>query len=40
MAGKRVIIRTLDIGADKQCDYFEMEKEENPHLAPCDPASA
>ena len=32
MAGKRVIIRTLDIGADKQCDYFEMEKEENPAL--------
>ena len=29
MAGKRVIIRTLDIGADKQCDYFKMEKEEN-----------
>ena len=32
MAGKRVIIRTLDIGADKQCDYFNMEKEENPAL--------
>ena len=32
MAGKRVIIRTLDIGADKQCDYFKMEKEENPAL--------
>ena len=32
MAGKRVIIRTLDIGADKQCDYFEMEHEENPAL--------
>lgn len=32
MAGKRVIIRTLDIGADKQCDYFEMDKEENPAL--------
>ncbi len=32
MAGKRVIIRTLDIGADKQCDYFGMEKEENPAL--------
>ena len=32
MAGKRVIIRTLDIGADKQCDYFEMEREENPAL--------
>lgn len=30
MAGKRVIIRTLDIGADKQCDYFHMEHEENP----------
>ena len=32
MAGKRVIIRTLDIGADKQADYFEMEHEENPAL--------
>lgn len=32
MAGKRVIIRTLDIGADKKCDYFEMEEEENPAL--------
>ena len=32
MAGKRVIIRTLDIGADKQCDYFGMDKEENPAL--------
>ena len=32
LAGKRVIIRTLDIGADKQCDYFEMEKEENPAM--------
>lgn len=32
MAGKRVIIRTLDIGADKQCDYFELEHEENPAL--------
>lgn len=32
MAGKRVIIRTLDIGADKQCDYFGIEKEENPAL--------
>ncbi|NBH14596.1 phosphoenolpyruvate--protein phosphotransferase [Lachnospiraceae bacterium] len=32
MAGKRVIIRTLDIGADKQCGYFKMEREENPAL--------
>lgn len=32
MAGKRVIIRTLDIGTDKKCDYFEMEHEENPAL--------
>lgn len=32
MAGKPVIIRTLDIGADKQCDYFGLEKEENPAL--------
>lgn len=32
MAGKRVIIRTLDTGADKQCDYFHMEHEENPAL--------
>lgn len=32
MAGKRVIIRTLDIGADKQCEYFGMDKEENPAL--------
>ena len=32
MAGKRVIIRTLAIGADKQCDYFHMEHEENPAL--------
>ena len=28
MNGKRVIIRTLDIGADKQVDYFDMKKEE------------
>lgn len=32
MAGRRVIIRTLDIGADKQCDYFELDKEENPAM--------
>lgn len=32
MAGKKVIIRTLDIGADKQADYFQLEKEENPAL--------
>lgn len=32
MAGKRVIIRTLDIGADKQTDYFQLPKEENPAL--------
>lgn len=32
MGKKKVIIRTLDIGADKQCDYFEMEKEENPAM--------
>ena len=32
MAGKRVIIRTLDIGADKQCEYFGMDKKENPAL--------
>ncbi len=32
MAGKKVIIRTLDIGADKQADYFELDKEENPAL--------
>ena len=31
-AGKPVIIRTLDIGADKKCDYFEMEPEENPAM--------
>ena len=32
MAGKKVIIRTLDIGADKQADYLNLEKEENPAL--------
>lgn len=32
MAGKKVIIRTLDIGADKQVDYFDLAKEENPAL--------
>lgn len=32
MAGKMVIIRTLDIGADKRCDYFNMPREENPAL--------
>ena len=32
MAGKKVIIRTLDIGADKQADYFGLDKEENPAL--------
>ena len=32
MAGKKVIIRTLDIGADKQADYFGLKKEENPAL--------
>ena len=32
MNGKRVVIRTLDIGADKQVDYFGMKKEENPAL--------
>ena len=32
MAGKKVIIRTLDIGADKQADYFHLPKEENPAL--------
>ena len=32
MGGKKVIIRTLDIGADKQADYFKLDKEENPAL--------
>lgn len=32
MGGKRVVIRTLDIGADKQVDYFQLHKEENPAL--------
>lgn len=32
MAGKKVIIRTLDIGADKQADYFELPHEENPAM--------
>ena len=32
MGGKEVVIRTLDIGADKQIDYFQMPKEENPAL--------
>ena len=32
LAGKKVIIRTLDIGADKQADYFQLPKEENPAL--------
>lgn len=32
MAGKEVIIRTLDIGADKQADYFQLEREENPAM--------
>ena len=32
MAGKKVIVRTLDIGADKQVDYFDMKEEENPAL--------
>lgn len=32
MGKKRVVIRTLDIGADKQCDYFKMEKEDNPAM--------
>lgn len=32
LAGKQVIIRTLDIGADKKCDYFQLDEEENPAL--------
>lgn len=32
MAGKKVVIRTMDIGADKQIEYFNMDKEENPAL--------
>lgn len=32
MAGKKVVIRTLDIGADKQVDYFDLAKEENPAM--------
>ena len=32
MAGKKVVIRTLDIGADKQVDYFNMEHEDNPAM--------
>lgn len=32
MAGKRVVVRTLDIGADKQADYFDLPKEENPAM--------
>jgi len=32
MAGKKVVIRTLDIGADKQIEYFNLEKEENPAM--------
>ena len=32
MEGKKVIIRTLDIGADKQVDYFKLPKEENPAM--------
>ena len=32
MGGKKVIIRTLDIGADKQVDYFQLPKEENPAM--------
>jgi len=32
MAGKKVVIRTLDIGADKKCDYFHLDQEDNPAL--------
>ena len=32
MAGKKVIVRTLDIGADKQADYFNLDHEENPAM--------
>lgn len=32
MEGKRVVIRTLDIGADKRADYFQLDREENPAL--------
>lgn len=32
MSGKKVVIRTLDIGADKQIDYFRLDKEDNPAL--------
>ena len=32
MGSKKVIVRTIDIGADKRCDYLGLEKEENPAL--------
>ena len=32
MAGKKVVVRTLDIGADKQVDYFKLDKEDNPAM--------
>ena len=32
MAGKKVVVRTLDIGADKQVDYFNLDKEDNPAM--------
>ena len=35
MAGKKVIVRTLDIGADKQVDYFNLDHEENPAMGYC-----